>query len=217
MPVHLTCSTCGRAFSVPPSRALTAFYCSRPCQNVGAMVDPDTRFCEKVDRSGSCWLWTAAPMSGGYGAFQLSPGHQVGAHRYAWTMASGEPIPDGLDALHTCDVRPCVRNDDAGVYIVRGVEHPRFGHLWLGTAADNAADMVDKGRSLTGALNPNVVNIGRAPRGERHGCAKLTAEAVLSIRADLADGASRKALAEQHHVTTSLIRRIALRQVWAHI
>ncbi len=51
------------------------------------------------------------------------------AHRVAWEHERG-PIPDGMLVLHACDRPPCVR----------------VAHLFLGTQADNMADMDAKGR-----------------------------------------------------------------------
>lgn len=93
--------------------------------------DPETRFWEKVDKSGDCWWWTAATDTGGYGRFNDGD-RLLGAHRYSYKLHHGE-IPDGLYVLHTCDNKPCV--------------NPK--HLWLGTARDNSLDMVKKGRGPT--------------------------------------------------------------------
>lgn len=94
--------------------------------------DPAERFWAKVDKSGDCWVWTAAKHDFGYGVFQLGRGPSEGlrrAHVLSWLWSNG-PIPDGLVVCHRCDNPPCVRPD----------------HLFLGTLGDNTRDMVAKGR-----------------------------------------------------------------------
>jgi len=63
-------------------------------------------FWAKVDKSGDCWLWTAAKTRDGYGKFNVGR-KQVLAHRATYTMLVGE-IPDGLEMDHLCRTRHCV-------------------------------------------------------------------------------------------------------------
>ena len=88
-------------------------------------------FWSKVDVQGpdDCWLWKQSTDRHGYG----QTGHDGlhwSAHRLAWQLSNG-PIPDGLFVLHHCDNPPCCNP----------------AHLFLGTQADNMADMVSKGRA----------------------------------------------------------------------
>ena len=62
----------------------------------------------------------------------------IKTHHLAWEVANG-PIPDGLWVLHHCDNPPCCETEPSD-------EYPD-GHLFLGTHADNMADMAAKGRA----------------------------------------------------------------------
>ncbi len=132
----------------------------------------------RLDPATGCWLWTAKTGGSGYGELWVtdeSGGHLEVASRVSYRLHRGQ-IPNGLCVLHTCDTPACVNP----------------GHLFLGTQADNLADMVAKGRSV---------------KGEQHGGAKLSDAAVreiLSLRGSL----RLREVAEQFGVSISLISMI---------
>lgn len=74
------------------------------------MKTVEERFWQKVDRSGECWLWTAAGDSHGYGQMRVGtkPGKLWPAHRLSWALANG-PIPEGQFIDHLCFSHRCVR------------------------------------------------------------------------------------------------------------
>jgi len=98
------------------------------------------RFWAKVKVTAGCWPWMAYRNSDGYGMFNLC-GEPLYAHRVAWLLSVG-PIPIGMEILHECDNRPCVRPD----------------HTYLGTQLENMADCIARGRraNFAGELNPRA-------------------------------------------------------------
>lgn len=72
-------------------------------------MSPTERFVAKVDKTGSCWVWTAYRTARGYGRFN-DGSRIVQTHRFAYELWVG-PIPDGLELDHLCRNRSCVNPD----------------------------------------------------------------------------------------------------------
>ena len=127
------------------------------------------------------------PHPSGYGRVGVNWSSQktIAAHRLAYLNNVGT-IPSGMLVCHKCDNPSCVNPD----------------HLFLGTPADNSADMVAKGRSLKGA---------------RNALAKFSEDDMVTMRKLYTSGWSLIALAEKFGSTKGGIFNIVSGRSWRHV
>lgn len=121
------CSYCNRPVHRRPNPP-DQRYCSRACKDADH-TPLSVRFWRHVQKTDTCWLWTAGCDTHGYGRTRDDDNRDIGAHRASFLLAYGH-IPDGLRVLHRCDNPSCVRPD----------------HLFIGTQQDNVRDCIAKGR-----------------------------------------------------------------------
>lgn len=143
----------------------------------------------EYDTNGGCWLWRFGAHNHGYGTLALN-GRYWKAHRLAYQTWRG-PIPEGVNVCHACDTPACLNP----------------AHLFLGTQAENLADMAAKGR-----WNPAATR-----RGEANGCSRLTAADVLQIRSAVRRGESFTSVGARFGVSRVTVSKIAKGAAWKHV
>jgi hypothetical protein len=143
-----------------------------------------SRFWPRVDRSAGpdgCWEWQGYRNRSGYG--EIGAGGKdrgnFATHRLALELATGQPIPDGMWALHHCDNPPCV--------------NPL--HLYVGDRQQNVADAVARDRFAR-------------PRNELSVQARLSDLQVADIRSRWAGGESCADLGRAFGVSDNHVNRI---------
>lgn len=155
-------------------------------------IPPETRFWERTYKTHNCWFWIGYVAPDGYGRIGLNP--RIGksymtAHRFSWRLHNGE-ISNALHVCHTCDTPTCVRPD----------------HLFLGTQADNSADMAAKGHGS-----------GNRARGSSVGISRLTEKDIPIIRELKSHGSLIKDIACRFSVDPSTISVVLSGRTWKHV
>lgn len=148
---------------------------------------PLRRFLEKLEvRPSGCVEFTGSRSSNGYGKIVIHNRVAQLAHRFAYTAWVGE-IPQGLFVCHTCDNRACVNP----------------AHLWVGTAQENHADAVRKGRIKP---PPPISRERRLVFAYR----KYPVALIEAVRVSLtSSGLSHKKIAKIHGISSSYASMIA--------
>ena len=149
------------------------------------MAKPKATIQQRIEKysthaSNGCIEWVGFKNSDGYGKLSYL-GRVRSAHRLAYEAANG-PIPDGMCVCHKCDNRACVNAE----------------HMFLGSHAENMADMASKGRAIS------------LP-GERNGRAKLTRDQAWDIATSVLSGI---ALSAKYGVTTTVVSNIRKGKIW---
>lgn len=71
----------------------------------GPRTPMEERFWAKVEKTDTCWNWTASTVAG-YGQLKID-GRPIRAHRISYELMVG-PIPAGMFVDHRCHQRACV-------------------------------------------------------------------------------------------------------------
>lgn len=156
-------------------------------------LDAVARFWAKVDikTKTECWQWKGC-LTKGYGTYNSGNGKNLRANRAAWFFTFGE-IPKGLHVLHKCDNSKCCNPN----------------HLFLGTHADNVADMISKKRNAF---------------GDTAGQSKLNSSQASEIKKlkpayphKTGNGSLVESLARKFNVKRSAIYYIWRCETWKHV
>jgi len=104
----------------------------------------NSRFWSKVEKTESCWNWTAYIHKSGYGRFYLN-GKIEHSHRLSYEEKYGK-IPQGLQIDHLCRNRKCCNPD----------------HL------EAVTHLVNVQRGLAGKINNNQSKKTHCPQGHEY-------------------------------------------------
>lgn len=241
MPLNITCSACGQAFSIPPSRLANARYCSRRCQFAGWSTTSQAKrpriTCEQ------CGLVVRIKASEAEGARFCSFACKV-------LGTTGDPVErfwSHVDKTDTCWLwtGACFDNGYGafrlgskqvkahrhawrlhhGVDPVGQVQHlcnvrrcVRPDHLTTGNQKANIEYAVSLGRMATGERNGSYTHPESRLTGIKNPNAKLTPDDIRDIRRWFNDeGMGIMRIAQRFGVSHQNIASIVQGKTWRHV
>ena len=142
-----------------------------------------------------CMEWALGATRDGYGKVKVG-GKTWRAHRAMWMAVHGD-APQGMMVCHRCDNPKCVNVE----------------HLFLGTAAENMADKLAKGRYKGGPSHWKT----RSSAGCNNVNARINDEIARQIRGLRRSGVSAAAIAQIFNIASQTVYKVASGRSWKHV
>lgn len=183
------CAHCGNTYQVAPHALIYSKHCSRKCKGEASrrVVTPDVirmEWLRNVDVRAPDECWEWKGTTLRFGYGRLAIGR-----RY-------------VDSSHRISYRLHFGEIPSGMQVCHTCDNRKCAnphHLFLGTISDNQSDKVKKGRQS---------------RGSQMATAKLTDEAVTTIRSS---SLTNKELALKFGVDPSIISEVRAGKRWRHV
>ena len=141
----------------------------------------------------NCWCWMGTRNDRGYGVIGNGTRKKgvSKAHRVSYELFHFTKLEKDKCVCHACDNPACV--------------NPQ--HLFVGTQADNVADMIAKGRNVLPPVR----------KGKKSNSAKLNNKKIRQIRKLARDGFLSRKIAREFEVSKTTIFQIVKRKSWRHV
>lgn len=188
--IPCACRHCGREFQVRESAVNRGGgqFCSRTCGAIGRGRDwipsDQERLWATIRRTEAGCMVRA---ESGYTRITTDDGRVLYAHEFAWEIANGCRVSEGLEILHSCDNPPCINPD----------------HLSADTHLANMLDAANKGRMAHGE------------RSGAHLLTDLQVLEIRRLRQEA--GMKYRDLSARFGVSVTAIAHIVCRRTWRHL